>query len=65
FPIYNEDIKKEILDIIQLQLNDNVKTRIIDKHDKNEYKKDRIILLNQAQVDTHKYFESKHSLTKI
>lgn len=28
-PIYNEDIKKELLDILNIQLNDNVKSRIL------------------------------------
>jgi len=65
FPIYNENIKKEILDIISIQLNDNVKSRIIDRYDKNIYSKDRIIRLNQSQVDTHKYLQEKHMSTKI
>lgn len=59
FPIYNKKIKQEILDLINIQLNDNVKARIIDKNDKNEYKKDRIISVHQAQIDTHKYLKSK------
>jgi polyphosphate kinase len=28
-PIYNENIKNELLDILDLQLKDNVKTRIL------------------------------------
>lgn len=55
FPIYNDAIKNEILDIVNIQLNDNVKARIIDRYDKNHYKKDRIIRLKQSQIDTHKY----------
>ncbi|MCB9258698.1 MAG: polyphosphate kinase 1 [Ignavibacteriales bacterium] len=65
FPIEDEEIKKEILDLIDLQLNDNVKARIIDKLDKNEYKKDRIISLNQSQLSTHKYLKNKHSADSI
>ncbi len=59
FPIYNEKIKREILDIINIQFEDNVKARVIDRYDKNNYKKDRIILLNQSQVATHKYLKQK------
>ena len=58
FPIYDRTLKKEILDIIQLQLDDNVKARIIDRYDKNIYKKNRIIRLNHSQVDIHKYLQS-------
>ncbi len=64
FPIFNKDIKKEIISIIELQLKDNVKARIIDKYDKNEFKKDRIILLNQSQIDTHKYLRNKHGFLR-
>ena len=38
FPIYDKDIKKKIKDIVNLQLNDNVKARVIDKTNKNIYK---------------------------
>ena len=61
FPIYDESIKKEILDIIKIQLEDNVKARIVDRYDKNNYKKDRIINLNQSQVNTHRYLKEKES----
>jgi len=59
FPIYDKLIKEEILDIVKIQLKDNVKARIIDRYDKNNYVKDRIIRLNQSQVETHKYLSSK------
>lgn len=65
FPIYDRNLKKEIMDIIQLQLNDNVKARIIDRYDKNNYKKNRIIRLNHSQVDTHKYLQSSKSNNEI
>jgi polyphosphate kinase len=61
FPIYDEDIKNEILDIIKIQLEDNVKARIMDRYDKNKYRKDRIIRLNQSQVMTHKYLKEKQT----
>lgn len=37
FPVTNPEIKKQIRDIIGLQLSDNVKARIIDKKDTNNY----------------------------
>lgn len=65
FPIYDRNLKKEIMDIIHLQLNDNVKARIIDRYDKNNYKKNRIIRLNHSQVDTHKYLQSSKTNNEI
>ena len=61
FPIYNKAIKKEILDIINIQLEDNVKARVVDRYDKNNYVKNRIIRLNQSQVDTHRYLKEKYN----
>ena len=39
-PIYDEDIKKEILDGFNLSWNDNVKARLINTAIENEYKID-------------------------
>jgi len=61
FPIYDKDIKKEIMDIVKIQLSDNVKARRIDRYDKNTYLKNRIIRLNQSQVITHKYLKEKQT----
>ncbi|MGZ3753539.1 MAG: polyphosphate kinase 1, partial [Mucilaginibacter sp.] len=36
FPIYNEDLKKEIRDIINIQLEDNTKAREINSHNTNK-----------------------------
>lgn len=44
-PIYDSDIANELRDILQLQLNDNVKARIIDREDQNQY------VVNEQQDD--------------
>ncbi len=36
-PVFDEEIKKEIIDIIEIQLSDNVKARILDNDLSNEY----------------------------
>lgn len=37
-PIYDENVKKIIKDLIQIQLSGNQKVRIIDRHQSNQYK---------------------------
>jgi polyphosphate kinase len=37
FPVYDNEIQKLLQKMIDLQLNDNVKARIVDKEQKNEY----------------------------
>jgi polyphosphate kinase len=59
FPIYDTDIKKEIRDIIDLQLQDNTKSREINSHNTNKYHKTRSELPHRAQVDTYNYLKYK------
>jgi len=59
-PVYNEKVKQEILDIINIQLKDNVKARIIDRYDKNHYKKNKNPKPLQSQLATYNYLKEKH-----
>jgi polyphosphate kinase len=60
-PVYNEKVKQEILDLINIQLKDNVKARIIDRYDKNHYKKIKEQKPIQSQLVTYNYLKEKHS----
>lgn len=60
FPILDKDIKQEIRDMIDLQLQDNVKARIIDKANANKYRKNRSSNKIRAQYSTYNYLKSKH-----
>ena len=55
-PILDEDHKKTLLDLIELQLQDNVKARIIDEQQKNTYVSNESDKL-QAQLATYDYFK--------
>ena len=60
FPIYNENIKQEIIDITELQLKDNTKAAQLDEAHNNIRK----IPTDQdahcrAQVDTYQYIKTK------
>ena len=56
--ITNKSLKKELKDILDIQLRDNVKARILDKNLRNEY-------LNnhkeecRSQIETYKYLKAK------
>jgi polyphosphate kinase len=62
FPIYDPVLKKEIIDILQLQLNDNVRARIIDRYNLNEYRKVATDIPLRSQIET--YFRHKRILDK-
>jgi polyphosphate kinase len=39
FPVYDKEVQKQLQKMIDIQWNDNVKARIIDKDQRNDYKK--------------------------
>jgi len=58
FPIYDKSCKKTILELLDLQLMDNVKARILDQQSLNQYKapkKDEVDL--QSQIETYYYIK--------
>lgn len=59
FPIYDENLKKEIRDFLQIQLKDNVKARILDENHSNHYKKDDRPMPVRAQVEMYHYLKRK------
>lgn len=58
-PIYDEKIQQEIRDMIEIQLKDNVKARIINEEQDNQYvsegKKDTF----RSQFELHEYYRRK------
>ena len=64
FPIYDEKIRKEILDVMRIQLSDNVKARIIDKHDSNKFQSDKEDLAIRSQYELYYYYKRKGELEK-
>lgn len=61
-PIYDKDIAAEFKDILELQLNDTVKARILDEAESNEYVKtgpnEKAI---RSQFEINSYLKEKHS----
>ncbi len=60
FPVLDADVKQEIRDIIDFQLQDNVKARDITRMNNNKYHKNRISTKVRAQVQTYNYLKNKH-----
>lgn len=60
-PIYDKEIQKELKRMIQIQLNDNVKARILDEDQTNKYKKTESKRKVRAQVDFYKYLKRRMS----
>ncbi len=57
FPVEDENSKKEIKHIINLQLKDNTKARKLNKTQSNPYKTSTSTRKVRAQLDTYKYLK--------
>ncbi|MDX1939256.1 MAG: polyphosphate kinase 1 [Saprospiraceae bacterium] len=53
FPVYAENLKKEIKKYIQIQLNDNVKARVLDKTLSNQYRRNTTDIVIRSQLETY------------
>jgi len=60
-PVFDNEVRKQLRDVIEMQLKGNAKSRIIDKEQTNNYKGN--ILHNKdlfrSQTETYKYFKAK------
>jgi polyphosphate kinase len=57
-PVWNEKIKKELIDILNIQLQDNVKARVLDNELNNEYVRTTKKKI-RSQVETYNYLYNK------
>lgn len=62
FPVYDENLKADIKDFLQIQLHDNVKARVLDKTLSNAYRKNGSDIAIRSQLET--YFCVKRQLGK-
>ncbi len=60
FPIYDEQLKKEVRDIVDIQLQDNTKSREINIHNTNKYHKTKSTTPHRAQIDIYNYLKLKN-----
>ncbi len=59
FPVYDPALKAEIRDIINLQLEDNVKARCVDASALNRYRRTESDIPVRAQLETYFYYKRK------
>lgn len=59
FPIYDNAIREEIKDYLDIQLSDNVKARILDHEMTNEYQRINGDIPIRSQMETYYYLKRK------
>jgi polyphosphate kinase len=61
FPVLDEELKQEVRDIINIQLQDNTKARDITGNAVNRYHKTKADTLTRAQIDIYTYLKNKNT----
>ena len=60
-PIFEKNIQQELKEILQIQLKDNIKARILDNELSNQYVNPRNTKKIRSQVETYNYLYRKLS----
>jgi polyphosphate kinase len=58
FPIFDEKLKRIVKDVIDIQLKDNVKSRIINAEQNNTYRRLKSDFSVRAQIETYFYMKN-------
>jgi polyphosphate kinase 1 len=58
-PVYDENIKRVLKNILEIQLNDNVKARILDNELSNQYVRDKGARKVRSQVEIYNYLQQQ------
>lgn len=61
-PIYCPEVKKSIIDIISVQLNDNTKARVLDTTQSNVYQNHEQKVKVRAQIDIYHYLKEQQMI---
>ena len=58
YPIYDEEIKKELMDTFEISWKDNVKARVFDEEQTNGYRRNELPKL-RSQFAMYDYYLDK------
>jgi len=59
FPVYDPALRRDLRALLDIQLNDNVKARIIDAKNLNEYRRNSSDIPVRTQLETYFYLKRK------
>jgi polyphosphate kinase len=65
FPIYDEELKQEMIDLVNIQWKDNTKARVINKIQNNTYRKSTAKQRVRSQISTHRYLKEKYKKIEV
>lgn len=63
FPVFDKDLKAEIIAVLKLQWSDNVKARVIDRYHLNQYRREASDIPIRSQIETYFYYKRQLEMT--
>ena len=60
-PIFDKNIQRELRQMLELQLTDNTKARIISSGNENEYKRNHVPNSVRSQVEIYNFLKTNHT----
>ena len=60
FPVNHPELKKEVIDIMNIQWKDNTKARMINKIQNNPFQKSKATNRHRSQLEIYQYLKKKH-----
>lgn len=61
-PVYDPEIKKELKEMLNIQLRDNTKARVLDPLLQNHYNRNDLTITYRAQEDIYKFIKKQHQI---
>jgi polyphosphate kinase len=58
-PVYDREIQRDLWEIVQIQMRDNTKARLLSPDNLNQYKKDHGAESHRAQFEIYEYYKRK------
>jgi polyphosphate kinase len=58
-PVSDKEIQQELMDMLEIQMKDNCKARLLGEHDLNQYRKTSAKENHRSQFETYEYFKKK------
>ena len=65
FPLYDQEVRKTVRDLIDIQLFDNVKARFIDEAHSNHYRRGGADMAVRSQLETYYYLKRQVEALRV
>lgn len=62
FPVYDPEAQHILRDILEIQWSDNIKSRVLEEHQLNRYRRNDTEIAVQSQIETYYYLKRREEM---